>query len=112
MAVVVSSLRRLGFSSDALEIECRWAELVRRTDPNPSPESHRCYPDALLDICVTEALEATREIGCDLVHTPVRGLVRGTLNEAWNELWRDPVGYLNWERQAVNNLHVVLKKAP
>jgi hypothetical protein len=111
MAVVVSALKKLDFAPDSGEIESRWGELVKRMEPAASPEFYRCYPDALLEMCVTEALEAAREIGCDLAMPSDSGLVRGKLNDAWREMWRDPAAYLAWEKQAVDELHVRLKSA-
>jgi hypothetical protein len=55
---------------------------MTRMEKGPPPEFHRCYRDALLDVCVTEALAAVREIGCDLISPDSGGRVRTTLNEA------------------------------
>ncbi len=63
MTTLLTALRKLGFAADADEIEEKWSELVGRMEPDCPPEFHRCYPDVLLDTCVAQALEATREIG-------------------------------------------------
>lgn len=109
MMVIASALRRLGFAADAGRVERRWSELVGRTEPDCPPEYHRCYPDALLEACVTETLAAVREIGCNVADPGSPGQVRLTLNAAWEAMWRDPATYLDWERQAVKDLHTGLK---
>jgi hypothetical protein len=105
MSVVASVLRKLGFAADAADVEKRWSELVGRTEPDCPPEYHRCYPDALLENCVDEALAATRDTGCILAAPGSSALVRDALNDAWREMWRAPARYLEWERQAVERLH-------
>lgn len=105
MAVLLATLREVGFATDAKNISERWCELVERMEPVCPPEYHRCYPDVLLNACVAEALEATREIGCRFVAPGSIGPVGDTLNEAWRAMWSDPGGYLNWERDAVQHLY-------
>jgi hypothetical protein len=112
MTVIVSALGKLGFAAEAAEVELRWSELMTRMEEDPPPEFYRCYPDALLGVCVTEALAATREIGCDLASPGSRGQVRTTLHESWKVMWRDPAGYLDWEQRAVEDLHAGLKTLP
>ena len=90
MAVLLAALRKLGFAEDAKDIGERWCELVERMEPVCPPEFHRCYPEALLGVCVAEALEATRESGCSLVASGSIGPVGDMLNEAWRMIWRDP----------------------
>jgi hypothetical protein len=109
MTALVQALKKLGFTADADEIERRWAELLKKIEPDEPPEFHRCYPAALLDMCVDGTLEATREIGCDLASPAMKGAVRLKLNEAWAEIWRNPTDYLAWERQAVANLQASLR---
>ena len=56
-----------------------------------------------------EALAGVREIGCNLASPGSAGRVRAKLNQAWEVIWRDPIGYLDWEQQAVEDLHAGLK---
>ncbi len=109
MTVVLSALGKLGFSADAAAVRARWFELMTRMETDPPPEFHRCYPDTLLEVCVMEALAGVREIGCNLASPGSAGRVRAKLNQAWEVIWRDPVGYLDWEQQAVEDLHAGLK---
>jgi hypothetical protein len=104
MTALLAALRKLDFAADADAIGQKWSELVGRMEPDCPPEFDRCYPPALLDTCVDEALEATREIGCDLAASGSIGVVRDTLNEAWHAMWGDPGGYLDWERDVVRRL--------
>jgi hypothetical protein len=102
MKVLVTSLKKLGFATDADEIEIGWAELMKRMEPDPSPpEFHRCYPARLLDLCIDEVLAATREVGCDLAGPSMTGFVRCKLNEAWKEMWRSPATYRPRQSAAV-----------
>jgi hypothetical protein len=105
MTAIASALQKIGHSVEMKEVEARWLELVDRTESACPPEYHRCYPDELIENCVVEALEAARETGCSLAEPGSQGAVRAALNEAWTVMWRDPPGYLEWEREAVHRLH-------
>jgi hypothetical protein len=106
MTAIVSTLRKLGYEQDTVAIQARWAELVARgAHPQCPPEYHRCYPAQLIESCVTEAFLATKEIDCRLATPEAAGPVRATLNQAWVEMWREPIRYLDWEREAVARLH-------
>jgi len=111
MTAILSALRKLGYADEAARASELWSELLDRAENDCPPEFHRCYPDALLETCVDEALAATREIGCSLATPGSTGPVRLTLNEAWHAMWRDPGGYLAWERDAVDRLHGTLQKS-
>ena len=111
MTAIVSALQKLGFAGEAMLVEERWSGLIARLGSECPPEFHRCYPETLVEACVVEALEATGEIGCSLAAPNLTGSVRRTLNEAWGAMWRDPSGYLDWEREAVERLHGALNKS-
>jgi hypothetical protein len=110
MQVIISALRRLGFAGEAKAIGERWVELVRISEPGVPPEYPRCYPSGLLDTCVATAVDAVRDIGCDLASPSMSGRIRQTLNTAWIELWERPDGYVDWEKRAVEELRAPYRR--
>jgi hypothetical protein len=112
MIVLISALEKLGFTSEARAIEAKWTELLKRMEPGPSPEFHRCYPPTLLEQCVNEVMEGSREMGCNLAGPSMNGKIRGKLNEAWQQMWHSSQTYLDWEKQQVAALHASLVATP
>ena len=104
MHVVLSALKKLGFGAEATDIAARWEELLRNIGAAPQPEYHRCYPDLLLEACVDRALDGVHQIGCRIAAPNTGERVHVLLNEAWHKLWREPRGYVVWERNAVESL--------
>lgn len=104
MRVVLATLDRLGFLDEREQVARRWAKIVGIAEPSIPPEYGRCYPQELLEVCVDNTLEAARTAGCKLVGKTMSGEIRRLLNEAWQELWIRPSGYLDWEQRNVATL--------
>ena len=59
-----------------------------------------------------KALLGVRGMNCRLANSTVVDVVHTTLNRAWIEFWRDPAGYANWEKAAVETLRQECMKPP
>lgn len=104
MRAMLAALRLAGFAGEAAAIGDRWAGLVTHADSAPEPEYHRCYPEELLEKIARHALAGVEAIGCRRAEAQTADPVHAALNEAWAEFWRDPAGYVEWERGAVASL--------
>jgi hypothetical protein len=108
MQVVLASLRRAGFLDEEKQISARWQDALQRTTSGrPSPDYAHCYPDALLNKVVEEAMLGVAEMECRLAIQGTDDRVHVMLNQAWKAFWADPDGYHKWESVAVNELSVL-----
>lgn len=101
MRTILLGLKSAGFADEAEAVGARWQELLTHYDKEPEPEYHRCYPDELLQKVAAHAFEGTLAIGCRLAGPTTSDPVHGLLNQAWEEFWKAPEGYPEWERSAV-----------
>lgn len=104
MIAMLHGLTLIGFSVKAGEIEGRWNELISATGSRREPEYRRCYPKHLLEALAEKSLEGTRAMGCRVVGPTTRDIFHDALNGAWEEFWRDPKNYAEWEKGAVEEL--------
>lgn len=104
MAAMLYGLRLTGFTRETDEIERRWNELMSISGAVADPEYHRCFPRSLLEDLAREAHKGVVAIGCRVATPETDDVVHGTLNQAWEEFWRDPGDYPNWEKIAGHRL--------
>ena len=104
MRVMLLALNLSGFSTEAASIDVRWRQLLAQVQAKPEPEYHRCYPDGLLGQIADYARKGVEEIGCRLATSTTVDPVHAVLNLAWDEFWRDPGAFVDWERDAVSVL--------
>jgi hypothetical protein len=104
MTIILGSLRRAGFDAQASSIERRWTDLVAISGAKPEPEYHRCFPQRLLEYVVEQGWHGVEAMGCTIARPGGGGPVYNALNSAWDEFWRDPDEFAEWERNAVDEL--------
>ncbi|MBS1884493.1 MAG: hypothetical protein JSS97_16225 [Actinobacteria bacterium] len=101
MRVMLLGLNLSGFTAAAAAIGLRWRQLLAQVQAKPEPEYHRCFPDGLLAQVANYARTGVEEIGCRLAIPSTGDPVHAVLNLAWEEFWRDPGAFVDWEREAV-----------
>jgi|SRR5712691_2637238 len=104
MHVLLNALKKLGFDTDAQEIAACWQQLLANIGAAAEPEYHRCYPESLMEVCVSHALEGVQRIGCRIAAPGTTDRVHAVLNEAWRKVWRQAGDYVRWERNSVEAL--------
>ena len=104
MIAMLYALNLLGFQDAADKIEWRWNEFLEEISAKMEPEYHRCYPNHLINIIADYAWNAVKEIKTRIVAPSVDEPVHNLLNQAWNQFWKDPSGYVEWEKQEVQTL--------
>jgi hypothetical protein len=101
MRAILFGLEAVGFAAAAASVENKWRELLSHHDAEPEPEYHRCYPDDLLRKVAAHALAGVRAIGCRLAEPSTADPVHSALNGAWDEFWRSPEAFADWEKAKV-----------
>jgi hypothetical protein len=104
MTSLLHGLTLIGFSEKAAEIEGRWEQLVSATGKRPEPEFRRCYPKHILEAFAEKALQGVQTMGCRIVNPGTTDIFHDALNGAWDQFWRDPATYAQWEKSAVKVL--------
>ena len=93
-----------GFSTEATTIDGRWHELLTQAGAKTEPEYHRCFPDDLLRRVSQHARSGVEAVGCRLATPTTSDPIHTALNAAWSQFWRDPEGFVEWERESVARL--------
>lgn len=104
MAVILEALTLAGFTGEAKTIEERWTHFVTATETTIEPEYHRCFPRQLIKLLADKALQGVTEVGCNLAQPQAPSGLGEVFTQAWQEFWRDPRGYVEWEKKAVAQL--------
>jgi len=110
MQVMLRALSASGFSAEALTIDGRWLNLLTQAGAKPEPEYHRCYPDDLLIRIAEHARAGVEAIGCRLATPTTSDPIHSALNAAWEEFWRSPEEFVDWERKIVEQLMLCPQK--
>lgn len=103
-SVQLHSLRLLGFTEQANEIEKRWEELASIDGARPDADYRQCYPDGILKLVAEAAHDGVAGIGCRCAVASAVPHVGGIMNEAWIAFWRNPLSYSAWEKEAIHQL--------
>jgi hypothetical protein len=104
MAAMLDGLTLTGFGKEAAEIEGWWDRLVVTAQSRPEPEYHRCFPQQIIKLLAEKALEGVTGMNCRIAKPETSDYVHSVFNQAWNEFWRAPSGYVGWEKQAIEAL--------
>jgi hypothetical protein len=104
MSAMLEELTLIGFSQEAAQIEGRWNLFVAATQTQIEPEYLRCFPGHLMRMLAQKALQGVEGMKCRVAAPETKDFVHRVFNGAWAEFWRDPVGYVSWEKEAVESL--------
>jgi hypothetical protein len=104
MSAMLELLTLTGFSKQAAEIEDRWNRLVSTTQSQIEAEYLRCFPRHIIKMLAEKTLRGVSEMRCRIATPDTKDLVHDTFNQAWDEFWRNPLGYVNWEKTTVRRL--------
>lgn len=105
MRAILHALSRLGFAQEAGKVESRWHDALRLTTAGrPEPDYIHCYPDALVDVVVEEAMQGVRDMDCRIPTHETQDPVHLMLNQAWLSFWAEPNRYHEWEAAAAQTL--------
>lgn len=104
MDAMLIALDRMGFKQERDEIAARWDSLHKMDNVRSSAEYRRCFPDQLLTEIAKQAHQAMLALGCTIAKSGSLTPIAALLNEAWNQFWRNPDGYVAWEAAATKRL--------
>src|SRR5207237_8563973 len=104
LVTMVHGLTLSGFANEAAENERRWNQLIWAARSSADADYRRCFPKHILESVAERALIGIRGMNCRVAQPSTTSTVHDILNVAWTEFWRDPVGYVDWEKGAVETL--------
>jgi hypothetical protein len=68
------------------------------------PRRREAFVLSKLQDIATQASRATTAIGCQAASNNEPQPIGHILNSAWDQFWADPIGYGEWQRNAVQRL--------
>jgi hypothetical protein len=104
MDVMLMALDRMGFSTAKNDIAERWNGLLKMDNARSSAEYRRCFPDHVLAEIAKQAHQAMLALDCEVIKSDALKPIAALLNEAWNQFWTNPSGYVAWETSATERL--------
>lgn len=104
MQVMLAGLHMVGFHQEADIINKHWQRMVGISGFAPEPEYRRCFPSNLVEGLAEKSLKGLQATGSRVITTGTCDPVFSLINEAWNQFWKDPLKYSDWERSAVIKL--------
>jgi hypothetical protein len=111
MELILKALLKTGYTAEVDALRFRWQEYVTCTETRRQPEYVTCFPQDILDKISDLAHKGVQELKCRVVAPRSRDAVYVLLNDAWQEFWRNPNGYSEWERDQVSRLPNTLSAA-
>lgn len=104
MDAMLYALKLSGFQDIAEHIHHKWCKFLEQIAAQPEPEYHRCYPNHLIEAVAFHAWEAVKDIQTRIATPETQNPIHDLLNQGWQKFWQNPATYVEWEKQAVENL--------
>lgn len=104
METILNGLSMIGFSREAARIEEYWNRLTLASGFSPEPEYKMCFPRRILKLLSEKAIMGVTAMKCRIASEQTSAPVHNALNQAWDEFWRDPRGYMIKEKKIVEGL--------
>jgi len=104
MRVILLGLKKVGFVDVIDDLQARWDEYLEIADVRSHSNYRRCFPDQLLNQLVELAYSGMVKSPCRIVDPNVADPIHQVLNNAWYQFWHHPYNYIQWEKQAVEQL--------
>jgi hypothetical protein len=105
MRAVLRVLDRLGFDSEASEVEGRWRGILAAGPGVRDRTYSDVFADDLLDALADTVIAGCAALGLveydDRVHSDTS--VLRLVNEAWHRVFSDPVAYAAWEEEILRD---------
>lgn len=104
MTAMLYALEISGFHEAAVRIQLLWKEFLGDISAIEEPEYHRCYPSNLINVVVECAWDAVKDINARIATPSSDDPMHILLNQAWDQFWRKPSDYVEWEKVKVDLL--------
>ena len=109
MNMLLIGIRKVGFKEDAERILAQWKKMPFVENILPANEYVYAYSEELMDLMAGIILKGLRASSFSIVSPETiknlnpNSIVR-LLNDAWNEFWKDPLNFGEWEQKCVDRL--------
>lgn len=104
MKAILFGLRKLGYTTDAEQIESKWKEFKGIINQKPSPEYLIALPESLLEQACEYCYKGTLAIDCSLASQSNNSQFFKLLNSSWVTFWLNPNEFGHWEKIRVKTL--------
>lgn len=104
MRMALMMLKAAGFDKETKLIEDEWQELVGVMGYRPTVEYQQAYPEAVMSAVVSAARRGIKGMGVVAAEPDALQPIIGRLNAAWEEFWRMPENYQEWETEQFETL--------
>jgi len=98
MAVLLEALELNGWGAQTSAIRGRWERMMAVAGYQSTPEYVRCFPPSLLDSIARGTVAAVERVGCTACQPQNVAGIPGVLLAAWDEFWRAPSTYSQWQQ--------------
>ena len=91
------------------ELERSGGLRTKKHQAGETAEYRRCFPETLLEAIVDKAHQGVQALGCQLAQPGMQEPMRKLLNDAWEEFWQAPSGYVIREKSEADKLGKLLE---
>jgi hypothetical protein len=111
MRAIFQMLKVQGHTTEVAQIEKSWGEFLVVTN-NPIPQNYRfIFPQSILDELVKNVLAGCKSIDLRCYNDQITKFgtpISKILNDAWNELFTNPINFLAWEAEKIKEIRASL----
>lgn len=108
MRCCIFALEAIGFIEEAKAIKIKWEEFINVVGQQRSDEYAIAFPEKLLRSAAEFCLTGIKQINCQLSTPTTSDKVNRLLNDSWNQFWKAPQNFYEWERAAVTSFKQTL----
>lgn len=109
MRAIFIGIDLIGFKEERVKIETKWEEFKEIVGYSKTSDFSIAIPEKLLKSAAEFCLTGTKQIKCEVATPASTDKVNFLLNNSWNEFWKDPEGFYDWERKSVMEFKGLLK---
>lgn len=106
MQVILYVLEYMHLTNAKDSIEKKWKEMKGIMAGQRNSSYAFAYPNELLKECALHGFRAVVNINSNIA-TNQTGIIFKTLNEAWDQYWKDPTSFSIWERKKVEEMYSI-----
>lgn len=103
MKAIDIALRLIKCVKEADEIKAKWEEFKDIIGQKQSTEFPIAIPEKLLSQAAELCQIGTKEVGCEIYDPNQDKKVSKLLNSSWQEFWKSPDLFVDWEKQMVKD---------
>lgn len=108
MRCCLIALEELGFTAEAQQIKSKWEEFMQIIGQKRSDEYFIAFPEKILKSAAEFCLTGIKQINCQVASPDTKDKVSRLLNDSWQQFWKDPQVFFEWERNEISKFKETL----